>query len=142
VDISTYIGYIEENNMKYTIEFKPEYNAAVIIGTGNVTRNGISSFHNEYLNDERWEPGMNIIIDFRELYFSNFQSDDIDFIKDLVIGSREEMGDGKLAIIISSENDFGLGRMWEIKTDSFVDFGISVFREIDEALEWLERPPE
>lgn len=128
--------------MKYNIDFSSEFNAAVITGSGEVTREGIQAFHKDYLSHELWEPGMNVIIDFRRLSFKKFKPNDIQFIKDLVVGSKEEIGGGKMAILISTDNEFGLARMWEMKTDSFVAFRIHVFKEKEEALEWIGREDE
>ncbi len=132
------IVYKAKNEMEYKIKFKPELSAVYIHGVGEVSRKGIRDFHYEYLNDKRWEPGMNVIIDFRELSFKKFKPTDIQFIKDLVVGSREQIGNGKMAIIISSVNDFGLARMWEMKTESFVDFSVTVFFTREDALEWIK----
>lgn len=125
--------------MKYTIEFEVELNTLVIRGMGDVTREGILDFHKDYLSDHRWNPGMNVILEFRQLSFSRFRPADIGFIRDLVIGSKKEIGAGKMAIVISADNDFGLARMWEMSTELFVEFSISVFRELEEAWEWIKR---
>ena len=47
----------------------------------------------------------------------------------------------KLAIVVSKEVAFGLGRMYETMTQENMP-GVGIFRDMNEAREWLGLPPE
>lgn len=49
---------------------------------------------------------------------------------------REEIRDGKAAIVVSSPVIFGMARMLQILTEKS-DLDIAVFRDIDKACKWL-----
>ena len=55
----------------------------------------------------------------------------------MVASSREILGNGRWAILVSSDLNFGMGRMWEILVSEGVDLDIHVYRDESEALSWI-----
>lgn len=53
----------------------------------------------------------------------------------------DKLGSHKLAIVVSKEVAFGLGRMYESMTQNNMP-NVQIFREMEEARDWLGLPPE
>ncbi len=63
----------------------------------------------------------------------------LDEIRWLVdVGSKMVPQDYRLAIIVSQDVVYGLGRMYQTRVSE--QFQAKVFRDIDEARQWLQRP--
>ena len=86
-------------------------------------------------------PAMNILWDFRKAYLTDaFKSE---FTKGIVGSAKTSVGqrrDGKTAYVASSDLVFGMCRMFttELRLEGAIHTTM-VFRDIDEALEWLEK---
>ena len=50
---------------------------------------------------------------------------------------QDRLGEPRVAVVTSSDLDFGLNRMFEISSEDLLSHTGKVFRDIDEAREWL-----
>jgi hypothetical protein len=50
---------------------------------------------------------------------------------------KKQFGNGKLALLMKKECDFGKARLWEIITEYLVDIRTNVFLDFKKAKDWL-----
>lgn len=84
-----------------------------------------------------WRPGTNVLFDHRKL---DFGVTDINLIRqasDNHIKNDAKIGDGKAALLMKSLPDFARGRQFELLTESKVSAKLRIFKDEDEALQWL-----
>ena len=55
----------------------------------------------------------------------------------MVASHREILGNGKWAILVTNDLEFGMARMWNAYVEERVDLEIRVFRDESEARSWL-----
>jgi len=77
--------------------------------------------------------------DFRNCTVS-LSSDDMRKIIDFEQKNQKEPGAGKAAIVVSSIIDFGLARMYLMISEYRVNQTLMVFRNYEDAINWLEGP--
>lgn len=56
----------------------------------------------------------------------------------LLVLSGGQSGENKAALIVSQDIDYGMSRMYQILMEDITPGEISVFKNIDEAEEWIE----
>ncbi len=118
----------DSNNRQFNIETK---------GDGDVS--GIIAYLRDIIAHPQWEPGLKILSDHRKLKIDTLKMDGIHSISRYFKEIGPKFGDGKLALVMQRDIDFGLARTWEILTADDVDIAIEVFRSMDEASKWLAR---
>lgn len=91
----------------------------------------------DFLSREYWEPGMNILLDYREAVFFNMSLDSIRLIGDFHESKNDQIGGGRMALLMRSPRDFGFARQYEMVTEGRVLSQIFVFLDEDKALEWI-----
>ena len=104
-------------------------------GDGDVT--SVVAFFKNIITHPEWKPGLNILMDHRELKIDTLEMAGIQSISRRFKKIGPKLGDGKLALVMKRDIDFGLARTWEILTAEAVDIAIEVFRSMDEASRWL-----
>lgn len=124
--------------MEYRIFWNEIPNCVIIKASGVASLEGIIAFHSDYLADSRWQPGMNILCDFRELLADHFDKKDVHSISRLIEEAGDRIGDGRMAIAQPEITSFGLTRMFEMITEGKTSLTIMVFRSYDEALLWIQ----
>lgn len=127
-----------DHSMKHRLIWDEVPNCVIIRAGGKASLEGIVAFHSEYLGDSRWEPGMNILCDFRELLADHFEISDIKKISQLVEKAQDKIGDGRMAVVQPDITSYGLTRMFELITEGKTQLDIMVFRSYDEALLWIQ----
>lgn len=90
--------------------------------------------HQEQLSkDPDFDPGYSQLIDLTRADVSEIAATDVRRIAERNIYSPESLR----AIVVSSNVAYGLGRMFETLRESAGENGIRVFRDLDEAVDWL-----
>jgi hypothetical protein len=85
------------------------------------------------LKDPDFDPGFSQIIDVTRATLSGLEASDIRKIAERNVfspGSRR-------AIVVSTNLAFGFGRMFETLREGAGENGIRVFRDLDEAVDWI-----
>jgi hypothetical protein len=85
------------------------------------------------LKDPDFDPGFSQIIDVTRATLSGLEASDIRKIAERNVfspGSRR-------AIVVSTNLAFGFGRMFETLREDAGENGIRVFRDLDEAVDWI-----
>jgi hypothetical protein len=89
------------------------------------------------LKDPDFDPSFSQLIDFTSVSFSGIGADDIRKLAERNIFSAPS----RRAIVVSSNLVYGFGRMFEMLRESAGENGIRIFRDLDEAVDWLFLKP-
>lgn len=104
-------------------------------GDGNVE--GIIAFFQDIISHRHWKPGNDLLLDHRELKIDQISFSGIKAVSTFFKSIAPELGGGKVALVMNREVDYGIARAWEIVTEGDVDAEIHVFRQLDQAVNWL-----
>lgn len=85
------------------------------------------------LKDPDFDPSFAQLLDCTRVTFSGFAANDIRRLAERNIFSARS----RRAIVVSSTLVYGFGRMFEILREIAGEKGIRVFRDMDEAVDWI-----
>ena len=85
------------------------------------------------LKDPDFDPSLAQLLDCTRLTLSGFAANDLRRLAERSIFSAQS----RRAIVVSSNLVYGFGRMFEMLRDSAGENGIHIFRDLDEAVDWL-----
>ena len=107
----------------------------LVISTGwdTLTPADILAHQEKLLKDPEFNPNYSQIMDLTRVTDFEVQSGDIRMLAQKTVFSRES----HRAIVVSSNLGFGLSRMYEMHREAFGENGIRVFRDLDEAVDWI-----
>jgi len=105
-------------------------------GSGRVTDEDMLECVKAMRSDSRLEPDMNTLSDMRGIEVG-FTSQGVRRLVDVMRMTAEKRKAAKAAIVVSADVAFGMGRMLEILSDERVEPRFRIFRDFDEAREWL-----
>ena len=125
--------------MTYTIE--KTRNLVHIIGTGIVTDEEMLGCVTKLRSDPNLEPNMNTLSDMRNITVA-FTSEGIRSMIHVMDSTSAGRGNAKVAIVVSTDSAFSMGRMFELRADDREDSAIRIFKAEDEAHDWLESAPD
>jgi hypothetical protein len=125
--------------MKHSLNINEDESLFTIITEGEGDVKGIIAFLKDIISHPKWKPGKFILLDHRALRIDKVTVSGIDEVSIFFKSIANELGNGKIALVMKRDIDFGIARAWEIVTDSHVDISINVFRDIDKAIDWLEQ---
>ncbi len=109
-----------------------------------VRRHGHISTHDEELacrersEDPRIRPGMSVLVDCREVEPPD-STETIKYLADCVARNSAALQCGPVAIVVASDVEYGMARMYLAYTD-LVHPDTEVFRDLESAEAWLRRP--
>ena len=92
----------------------------------------------ELLKHPEWYTGADTILDLSQLSIANLNFEEITQLSTLTRSFKDVLGAGCCALIVGEDVDYGLGRMWQLMTESYVDIEIDVFNSRALAESWLE----
>jgi hypothetical protein len=84
-----------------------------------------------------FRPDMNVLWDLREAKVSSISSSEVQRLTDLVAQHWGTGGKSRAAFVVSRDFEFGLSRMYGIFLESRMPTQVQVFRDINEALQWV-----
>lgn len=80
-----------------------------------------------------------VLWDFREAVVSDIENPDVRGVAEYVKRNTDAKGDRKAALVFSKEGYYGLGRMFEMLSESMQSpLQIKAFQSLDDAYRWLE----
>lgn len=118
------------------------YNTFTVTTQGRGSVEGIVAFLDDIVAHAQWRPGLNVLLDHRRLDIDAITVEDIDRISAHFQKIGPQLGDGRIALVMGRDIDFGIARAWELVTRKYVDMAIGVFRSIEEARTWLDQSKE
>lgn len=122
--------------MCHSIEIDTDKKLIHITASKNVDAFELKEILAEIINHEEWQPGFNILCDYREIEKFNVNFKDIVDLTDWQISVDARLGNGRCAIVASRDLVYGMSRMWEILSAER-SLKIGVFRNMDDAVSWL-----
>jgi hypothetical protein len=129
--------------MEHTIRWGGPVEDVYVRTSGQASLEGLNRFIQDVLGDERWRPGMRVIIDHRELDWTAMTTAALRARVDSVAAESERIGKVRVATVVARTLDYGLQRMmqayWGERFDPVVTEGI--FYTVEEARAWLGQPP-
>lgn len=124
--------------MNHTLEVTEDGDKFTIRTKGDGDVKGIIAFLKDIISHPEWEPGKKILLDHRDLKLDKITVSGIEEVAVFFKSITSELGNGKIALVMTREIDFGIARAWEMVTEFDVGISIHVFRQIDKATDWLK----
>lgn len=122
--------------MELSLKIDPEAKLRILKLTGQTTMQDLYDAIEEVYRHPGFDHSHNSVWDLRECSLADLTSEAVQQIASSVAAQRKARGaPPKGALVVSKDLDYGMARMYETYLDSGSDFG--VFRDIDEAMEWL-----
>jgi hypothetical protein len=91
----------------------------------------------EFYSSSEYEPDMNALWDLRSADFSEVKSDEVHALVDLGKIYWGLSGESKSALVVESDFEYGLTRMYEILMTVSRSDNVMVFKEYNQAEKWL-----
>jgi hypothetical protein len=124
--------------MKHTLQVSEDGSVFTVTTEGEGDVVGIIAFLKDIISHPQWQPGKFILLDHRALKINKITVSGIEEVSDYFQSIAPELGNGKIALVMKREIDFGIARAWENITEYTVEIEINVFRKLEKALSWLE----
>ena len=124
--------------MDHRVELSDDGLMLIVIAEGNANVHGIISFINVIVDHPEWKKGNNILVDCRKLTTNDLSQSKLQFISDHFRSVEKRLGDGKIALLMQREIDFGKARSWETMTEHAVKIQTNVFLDIERVKSWLD----
>jgi hypothetical protein len=124
--------------MKHKLKVSEDGSLLTVITEGAGDVEGIIAFLKDIISHPRWKPGNLILLDHRALETDEITLSGIEDVSAYFKSIAPELGDGKIALVMKREIDFGIARAWELFTEYDVDIKIHVFRQLEKAISWLK----
>ena len=109
-----------------------------IVGSGVVTDDEMVRCVADLRADPALEPNMNTLSDMRDIDVA-FTSEGVSRLVTVMRNSADRRVAARAAIVVNSEVAFGMGRMFELRAEQADELSIRIFRDMAEALEWLDQ---
>src|SRR5258708_25504158 len=119
--------------MPATYEIDKQRQLVITTGLGKLTLADALAHQQELLKDPDFDPSFSQIMDLTQITEFALEANDIRRLAQTTIFSRES----RRAIIASSDLVYGFGRIFEILREIVGENGIRVFRDLDEAIDWI-----
>ena len=122
--------------MCHFITIDKEQKLARVYASGKVNVRELRDIFSELIKHRDWQPGFDMLCDYREIEDFDVSTRDIDEISEWQTSIDKMIGNGKCAVVASRDSVFGMSRMWEMISAERSQH-ICIFRELDTAESWL-----
>ena len=123
--------------MEYELEIYKNPTYASVIGHGKAYAKDFTEIVEELFAHEEFEEGIAFYHDYRELSVGDLSIKEVKSIANMVISHKSKFGKGKWALLVRDDLNFGMGRMWEVFVTYGADIDVKIFRNEDEAINWV-----
>ena len=123
--------------MRYELKIYKDPVYAEVVGHGKATVEDFRQITQELISHAQFVCGINFLHDYRDIHTGHLTLDEVGSTANMVASHREALGDGRWALLVNNDLNFGMGRMWQILASGNVDMDIDVFRDESEALSWI-----
>ena len=125
--------------MEFTIVWGGDPEDVSVVTSGDATAEALSAYSGAVLADPNYRPGLRVLVDHRRADLSRLTSDAYARRAEQFARDRVDADGHRIAYVVASTVDFGVTRMAQGlaggKLDAEMDW--RVFRDIDQAREWL-----
>jgi len=115
----------------YTIDREREL--VLSSGSGILTQEDVSNHMERLSTDPDFDPNFSQVLDFTNVTAVEIRPDDIRRLAERNIFSSHS----RRAFVVKDDLHFGLARMYEIYRELHGEMGIRVFRNFDDAMNWI-----
>ena len=105
----------------------------ITTASGQITMSGIGELKKKLLNDPDFDPTFAHLVDMRALDSTDITGEDIRKLAPPDAATKKM----RQAIVVSKDLLYGLGRMLENLREASGSYGTRIFRDYDEAVDWL-----
>jgi hypothetical protein len=127
--------------MAITTTIDSETGTRIHVVTGELTRDDLLHALKQLYVRTDYRPGACSLWDLRGAQLHRFSHRDIRRVADFVAANRNAPPGTCAALVVGRKLDFGLTRMYEQMLVASTDVRVMVFRDMDEAMAWLEGDP-
>ena len=122
------------------VSTKIDAKAGVVVNTvsGKLTAAAFTATLRALIDNPEFQPGMGIVWDLRRGTVIGLKADEIKGVVYYVANRVEARGRGRLAIVVSQDVDYGIGRMFAAYAEQ-IGIERRVFRDLEEAVHWASR---
>ena len=122
--------------MPISFEIDPRLGLVRTTATGVLTDEELLQHKRDLQGDPRFDASMKELSDIRGVERLDVTAEGVRRAVAMDQGQADALGDYKLALVVSADVVFGMARMYQMMTEENIE-GVGVFRDIEEALEWL-----
>jgi hypothetical protein len=119
--------------MPATYEIDKQRRLVISTGLGKVTFADLLAHQDKLLTDPDFDPSFSQIMDFTRITSFDLEASDVYRLAQRNIFSPES----RRAIAAPGDAMYGFGRMFEMLRENAGEHSIRVFRELDEAVDWV-----
>jgi len=123
--------------MQWKIHFDLTHGYIAAEQWGPFTMNEQFAFLRAILTSDYWSPGKPLMINYAGLKIVKMESNDLEKISDDLGKLIGQIRASRIALVAGNELQFGLGRAFQMISESRVKGDIEVFRDETAALKWL-----
>ncbi len=123
--------------MKWLLGFDGSGNIVTATMEGTFSIDHFRGLFHEILQHPEWNAGMNMLLDYRNVDFSDIAFPEVKQTSMIHKKADERVGDGRIALLMSYPLGFGIGRMYKSMTEHGISASIGVFRGSLDAHNWL-----
>lgn len=123
--------------MHHILKVDPDHSLFIVETEGDATVEGICAFLDDIVAHPAWRPGMSILLDHRRLSLHNISAKEVEQVSDYFTGISDSLGNGKIALVMNRDVDFGVARAWENMTIDRTSMRPYVFRTLEECQAWV-----
>jgi len=123
--------------MKYDLKIHLDPPYAEVVANGKATAADFEQITQELISHEDFFCGINFLHDYRDIQAGHLTLEEVRSIAVMVGSQSEVLGNGRWAILVNSDLNFGMGRMWQILVSDKVDLEIGIYREESKARNWV-----
>jgi hypothetical protein len=102
-------------------------------GAGTFTLADALAHQEKLAGDPDFDPSFSQLMDFTHVTRVELSAEDIRRLAQRTVFSPQS----RRAFIMPNDADYGLARMFEILREAQGEYGIRIFRNLDEALDWV-----
>jgi hypothetical protein len=133
---------VKLSQVEYDITWGGEVEDMSLRTAGQASLQGLRTYLQEGLSDSRWQPGMRVLVDHRELDWSTTTNDDLRARVASMVKERERFGRAHVAVVLARPVDYGLHRVMQALSDDWADvIDLELFYTVEEARAWLSQFP-
>ena len=123
--------------MEWTIQLDLAHGYIVAEQWDAFTLNEQFSFLRAILLSPYWKPGMPLLIKYPRLEINNIDSGDLEEIATDLGRLIGKISASRIALVAGNDLQFGLGQGFKALSDGHVNGEVKVFRDENEAVQWL-----
>jgi len=123
--------------MPYFIRIEKERRLVFSTAYGEFTFADAQAHQRQLQSNPDFDPSFSQLLDFTQVTKIDLSADEIRILAQKSIFSPES----RRAFVVKGDLAFGLARLFEILRETMGEQGIGVFRDLDDALEWVLSAP-